>query len=202
MEDINARITFWEDIRSNEYELGKSFSFAVVWALLYHLRTNLHLFPAISKVEVLLTCVCNFSVCHLFSDAFFVKEVDLFTGEPSVGHWPTCYEVNITKPLNLSEVRHELTLLNWDILTSVLEVDDRETFGVSIKQFLSQFLQSINKRIGVYQFIPSKNVSTHSKPYWNAKLSGLTLEIQVCRRKLKLKKIRLIKQSCLILSRE
>ena len=90
-------------------------------------------------------CACiRESVCNLLSGAFVDKEVQLFTGAPSVGHWPICYELNITKPLEYSEVRHDFTRVNWDYLSSVLEVDVTENFDVLIKQLPSQFLQSIN----------------------------------------------------------
>ena len=85
--------------------------------------------------------------CATYSHAFANKEVELLTGAPSVGHWLICYEWNITKPLKYSEVRQDLTRVNWDYLSSVLEVDVKENFDVLIRQFPSQLLQSINERI-------------------------------------------------------
>ena len=66
------------------------------------------------------SCLCDSSVCTLLSDAFVHEEVELFTVAPSVANWPICYELNITKPLKYSEVRHDLTRVKWNYLFSVL----------------------------------------------------------------------------------
>ena len=62
-------------------------------------------------------------MCNLVPDAFVEKKVELFTGAHSIGHWQNYYEMNNTKTLKYSEVRHELTHLNWDYLSFVLEAD-------------------------------------------------------------------------------
>ena len=80
-------------------------------------------------------CLCESSVSNLLSDAFVEKEVELFTGAPSFWSLPNLlWMKNITKPLKLFEVRHDLTRINWNYLTSVLEVDVKENFDVLIKQ--------------------------------------------------------------------
>ena len=171
-----------------------------MWALLFHLRTHLHLLTAISKVEVLLTCVCPVFHCATCSLMHFLlkNSISLLARLPLViGH---CYELNITKPRKLFEVRHKHTPVNWEYLSSVLEVDDKETFGVSVKQFPPKLLQSINGRIEVYQFISTNNMLTHSKPYWHAKMIGLKLDNKNASESSTLNIFRQIKQSCSIFS--
>ena len=67
-------------------------------ALLCHLPTGLRLLTSMSKVENSLTCVCATFQCATYSDAVVDEEVELQIGAPSVGDWPICYELNITKP--------------------------------------------------------------------------------------------------------
>ena len=49
---------------------------------------------------------------NLLSDAFafVVRVVEVFSSGLFVGYWPTCYELNITKRLNYSQVRQGLLL--------------------------------------------------------------------------------------------
>ena len=140
--DFNARYTAWGDSRSKGY--GKNLldfcgSEGFVVSSPYEATfVNSH-FNAVSVFDLYL---CDYSVCNLLSNVFVDKEVELFTGALSVGHWPICYELNITKPVNYSEVRHCLIRVNWEYLSSVLKMDVEENFDVLIEQFPS----TINQR--------------------------------------------------------
>ena len=60
-------------------------------------------------------CLCDSSVCNIFSDAFVDKGVKLFISASLVGHWPICSDLSITKPLFYSEVIlkvHDLSRVN------------------------------------------------------------------------------------------
>ena len=79
-------------------------------------------------------CLCDSSVCNMLSNSFADKEVELFTGAPSVGLWPICNDLNITKPLKHSKVRHDLLFINWDYLFASMEMEVTENFDVLINQ--------------------------------------------------------------------
>ena len=122
-----------------------------------------------------------------------------------MGHWAVFYELNISNPGEKSKVRHDPSSVNWNNLSSVFEVDVDKYYDVLIKKFPSQLLQSINQRIDFCnQLIPTKFVWSHWNPYWNAKLSGLALDLKKPTNIKSLNSImfRLMKQSLLIMNWE
>ena len=64
--------------------------------------------------SVLDMCLCDSLVYNLLFDAFVDKQVELVTGALCVGHWLICCELILNNPLQYSDVRHDLTRVNWD----------------------------------------------------------------------------------------
>ena len=76
--------------------------------------------------------------------------------------------------------------MNWENLSSVLEVDLMGKLFILIEQFPSELLPSVKERIkNCNQLNPIENVLI-SKSYWKAKLTELAIDIKKVRRKLKL----------------
>ena len=135
---FNARHLVWGDTASNVYE-KLVFDFCsregfAVSPLNEHTFDKSHVHGGI----ITTLSLCDSSVFNLLPDAFVNKVVELFNGEPSIsiGHWPICYELYITKPLKHSEVRHDFTRVNCGYLSSFLELDVNENFNVLIRQIL------------------------------------------------------------------
>ena len=99
LRDLNTRHTARGDTTSDGF--GNFFRFLSLQPTLVNSHVN--------KGSGNNSCLCDSPVCNLLSDAVADKEVEVFKGAPSIGLWPFCFNLNITKSLSYSEIRLELT---------------------------------------------------------------------------------------------
>ena len=131
-------------------------------------------------------CLCDLTVYNDLSDFYGEKDTERFTCAPSVGHWPVCFSLLVWKPEKLTRKVLDYSKVDSIYILSALEVAIRKEYPDLIKSFPSKLFQSLNDLIqDCNKMMPTKTISSHSKPYCNAKVSVLSLQIKTARTKLR-----------------
>ena len=102
--------------------------------------------------------------------------IELFTGAPNRGHFPITWESLVSNSAK-KQVEWDLNTINWEYCCQTLDemsltmlgdieiLDDPFEIWLSIKDLLKQCM---------IDFIDTKVITRHSKPYWNECLSSLS----------------------------
>ena len=111
------------------------------------------------------------------------EAIELFTGAPARGHFPVIHSLTTCKLKVTESTRRDLFNCDWDkwkleLDLRVLSYQDHWE-SLTAEELWVRFLHDItqtNERC-----IPTKRISSHSKPFWSATLSAASLTVRAAR---------------------
>ena len=118
------------------------------------------------------------------------SEHEFFNGAPVLGHWPVFFDIDLKKPNSNRKLTLDYKKANWNIIADTLELVVTEKSTDLCRLFPSCLLNSFMEIVDdiCTKQISTKCITEHSKPYWNQRLSALSLKIKKARPKLLIQK--------------
>ena len=187
--DLNARHQSWFDHTSNR--AGNLLSSYLYSKDLF--VTNLHQSPTFLCLDgssVIDLSISTRSFANAISNQYVDDTTELFTGAPARGHLPVITEIYLENPVitNNNQRRYNWKNVDWNRYCSAIDmtIESKLTHlllsnsPTQLWGWLNNIVHKLNK-----EHVPVKNVSHHSKPYWNADLSLLSNEVREARQRFK-----------------
>ena len=178
--DFNARHPAWSDHSTNKHGL-------MLFNLLQDRDLNIShpngpTFVSVNGQSVIDLCICSTKILRSLSTVYVNSTAELFSGAPRRGHYPIIWSWRLfSKCQTVKQIKKDFDNADWtawktaqeDNLTAeldgILESDDPETIWDITKSTLIRTVDTT---------IPVKLLSNHSKPFWNSKLSELSLTLR------------------------
>ena len=139
-------------------------------------------FVSVNGQSVIDLCICSTKILRSLSTVYVDSTAELFSGAPRRGHYPIIWSWRLfSKCQTVRQIKKDFDNADWTVwktalednltaeLDGILESDDPETIWDITKSALIRTVDTT---------IPVKLLSNHSKPFWNSKLSELSLTLR------------------------
>ena len=170
--DFNCRHEAWNDTTRNQngqlfHEYIKSAEHLTV------ANPNTATCSCINGSSIIDLCITSPNLLPSLSKIMTGNTMELFTGALNWGHFPVRWEWLVCNSAK-KQIKWDLTTFNWEYwcqtldemslttLQDILNLDDPFQIWHSIKDLLKQCMIDV---------IDTKDITRHSKPFWNERLS-------------------------------
>ena len=177
---FNERHPAWSDHSMNKHGL-------MLFNLLQDRDLNIShpngpTFVSVNGQSVIDLCTCSTKILRSLSTVYVDSTAELFSGAPRSWHYPIIWSWRLlSKCQTVRQIKKDFDNADWTVwktalednltaeLDGILESDDPETIWDITKSALIRTVDTT---------IPVKLLSNHSKPFWNSKLSELSLTLR------------------------
>ena len=185
--DFNARNQSWGDHTSdaNGRKLFKELDSTRFTIMTSKTPTFLCKSQGTNGSSIIDLAIVSNNITNMICDIKTDIEVELWSGAPSRGHVPIILSMNNdhNQPINIVK-KLSIKNMNWDEWASDIEqeVQKNETNTQwedpkMLLEVIDQLFENATTKHG-----KMKTISSHSKPYWNDKLSQLSKQLRVDRK--------------------
>ena len=183
--DLNARHQNWGDTTNNQHG-SKILEFSQqqnlnIWSNFAGNTFQCH--NGGSRIDLVLS---NINIIHR---QYIDEEIELFSGAPQRGHVPVWTECSLSKTYkDFRKTVFDWEKTDWHSFTSYLDFATHDIFPQLVYTDDPQTLWNVAKALLIdakQKFVPTKTITGHSKPFWNEKLSRLSISLRRARKNFK-----------------
>ena len=183
--DMNARHQSWGDSTSNQY--GKKLFEDLDNTQFTILSANTPSFLCGNGSSFIDLAIVSNSIVSIVNKIETDPNIELFSGAPLRGHVPVTISLQTSSSESVSKIKKlSIKDVNWSEWTSDIEetIDENSNNIAHVNEdpkLLLQFIESIlNETTEKHGKIIT--ITSHSKPYWNSKLSKLSKQLRIDRK--------------------
>jgi len=109
------------------------------------------------------------------------RDVELFTGAPSRGHYPILYSMHVTDQTKSKKIYQNYNSTDWKIWREKIEcelehlINEAHESVEDLKRLVHKFNMAM---VLAGESIPKKIITCHSKPFWTPALTVLSKELK------------------------
>ena len=185
--DFNSRNTIWKDSTTNKR--GTDLAEYLSKYSLLCITPNAQTFLCTNGGSTIDLALLSPSMAAVHNATSVDGQVELFSGAPLRGHVPVIHQFIIAKSNNEKEKCMEykdIKNTNWQIWKEELAMEIDQQIGNNVAHYncpdmLWKKLISIIKGVN-NTTIPTKQISRHSKPFWNPTLSNMSKTVQTAKK--------------------
>ena len=187
--DFNARNEKWADKLTNQN--GRKLDDFITSKKFICVSPNSWTFKHANGGSTIDLAILSSHMSNLYCSSSIDEQVELFSGAPQRGHFPVIHQFGEARQAvgrEPQKIYKDLKNTNWDEWTAHVSANikahprllsSEETDAQSLwLQFKNTVLESNTK------VIPTKRITSHSKPFWTPVLSRLSYKLQQAKHKM------------------